>query len=371
MLRRLLLLIFCFSVSAITLAQQPPNWRRFQHLQRGINTSEWFAQSNDYSFQRLKSYTTLEDIDLIKQLGFDHIRISIDPAIFECRSAWDQCERVQALDAVVARALSGNLAVIIDLHPSGEYKKQIATNDSAVDRCVLLWGRIAAHYAKTDPEKLFLELMNEPELNDGYRWAGIQQRILTEVRRNAPEHTLILAGAQYSDIENLVQVPEPTDANIIYNFHYYEPHIFTHQGASWGSPYWMRLSNLPFPASDAEIEEAKKKQSDDVTRWKLTQYQLDQWNEGRIAKEIAFIADWAKQRNMPLTCNEFGSYRTFTRPEDRMRWISAVRKALEENKVGWTMWDYRGGFGVVTKEDGRSVPDPKVLDALGLAVRSR
>ena len=30
------------------------------------------------------------------------------------------------------------------------------------------------------------------------------------------------------------------------------------------------------------------------------------------------------------------------------------------------MWDYSGGFGVVTKKDGRAIPDEVTLKALGL-----
>jgi hypothetical protein len=35
--------------------------------------------------------------------------------------------------------------------------------------------------------------------------------------------------------------------------------------------------------------------------------------------------------------------------------------------VGWAMWDYSGSFGIVTKKDGRSVPDETTLRALGLS----
>ena len=51
---------------------------------------------------------------------------------------------------------------------------------------------------------------------------------------------------------------------------------------------------------------------------------------------------------------------------DRDRWIAIVRRALEQNHIGWTMWDYQGGFGVVTKKDGNTVEDQGVLQALGL-----
>ncbi len=50
-----------------------------------------------------------------------------------------------------------------------------------------------------------------------------------------------------------------------------------------------------------------------------------------------------------------------------MNWIHDVRTALEADGIGWAMWDYRGGFGVVWKEDGKPAKvDDKVVEALGL-----
>ena len=46
--------------------------------------------------------------------------------------------------------------------------------------------------------------------------------------------------------------------------------------------------------------------------------------------------------------------------------VRDARTAFEQNGIGWTMWDYRGGFGVVTKSDGNTVPDPLIVEALGL-----
>ena len=50
-----------------------------------------------------------------------------------------------------------------------------------------------------------------------------------------------------------------------------------------------------------------------------------------------------------------------------MRWIHDVRTALEADGIGWTMWDYRGSFGVVWKQDGQPARvDEQVVEALGL-----
>jgi hypothetical protein len=70
---------------------------------------------------------------------------------------------------------------------------------------------------------------------------------------------------------------------------------------------------------------------------------------------------------VPLICNEFGAYRQFSDPISRANWIHDVRTALEADGIGWAMWDYRGGFGVVTKEDGQPAKvDGAVVGALGL-----
>ncbi len=349
----------------VTAQSNSPAWKRAEHLRHGINASEWFAQSHDYSPQRLRSYSTLDDIGKMHAMGFDHVRISVDPAIFQCDGPWEQCERVQVLDQVVAKALSEQLAVIIDIHPSGDYKRQLSSSDGAVEKFVLLWSRIANYYAKNSPDMLFFEVLNEPEVGV-YRWAGIQQSVVEAIRKAAPSNTIIVTCGEYSNPDDLVRMPEVADSNIIVNFHYYSPHIFTHQGASWGSGYWVNLRQVPFPGTPDLVAAVIAKQTDDFARWKLTQYGLEHWDADHIAGEIHFAADWAKSRNVPLTCNEFGVYRNYSNPDDRMRWLQAVRTALEQNHIGWTMWDYQGGFGVVTKKDGTTTQDDAVLKALGL-----
>lgn len=365
MSRRLLAFVIFISISSVAFTQDSLAFKRAQHLRHGINLSMWFAQSSDYSPARLRTFTTLADVDRVAKMGFDHARISIDPRIFCYDYPWTNCEPVNILDDVVARALSRNLAIIIDLHPTSEYKKSIATSDDATERFAQLWARIAQHFANSDPDKLFFEILNEPEAPDTYRWTGMQLHAAEAIRRVAPNHTLIVAGTRYSDIENLILLPDFADRNVIYNFHYYSPHTFTHQGASWGSAYWVGLHDLPFPSSRQWPADQGATTSE--ARWELLQYKLGRWDAERVNAEIGFAADWARQHHVPLTCNEFGVYRDHTNPADRAAWITTVREALEKNNVGWTMWDYSGGFGVVTVKNGVVTEDPETLRALGLA----
>ncbi|HEX3086559.1 MAG TPA: hypothetical protein VHP99_18635, partial [Pyrinomonadaceae bacterium] len=90
------------------------------------------------------------------------------------------------------------------------------------------------------------------------------------------------------------------------------------------------------------------------------------WNADRIDRDISMAAEWGAEHHVLVTCNEFGAYRLVSNPEDRVRWIADMRTVLERHGIGWTMWDYAGGFSVVNKTNGHPTPDAETVKALGL-----
>jgi len=343
---------------------------RAQHLKRGINASQWFAQAGDYSASRTNRYTDTADIALIARLGFDHVRLSIDAAPLETAfygRGGQNDDFLPRLDKAVDTILGDGLAVLIDLHPSDDYKRQLRDGSENVDRLIILWRKLAAHYANRDPERVFFEVMNEPEVYDSYRWAGIQARLAAAIREEAPKHTIIAAGTNYSDIKDLLALEPLADGNVIYNFHFYEPHEFTHQGATWSTPWWSYTHAIPYPATANSMQELLKQVPDAPSRYQLENYWLDHWDAGHIRALIDEAAEWGRENHVPLICDEFGAFREHADPVSRMNWIRDVRTALEADGIGWAMWDYRGGFGVVHKQDGQPAQaDDAVVKALGL-----
>ena len=346
--------------------------QRATHLRRGINLSEWFAQVYDprgYTKEHFENWTTAGDILLIKQMGFDHVRLSVNPAPMLRRHQADElpAEYLAYLDAAVKMILDQGLAVIIDVHPEADFKEKLATDSSAVEDFTDFWRALAAHYASNSPELLFFEVLNEPEVRDAYRWSGIQTRLAVAIREGAPRNTIIVAGARWSDDDDLLATEPLRDGNVIYNFHFYEPHVFTHQGATWGDSYWHAVRALPYPSSPETAERVAADVPDPQKRLFVVRYGLDHWNAARMDAEFAQVEAWAKHWGVPVTCNEFGVYRKAAKPEDRADWLKDVRGALERHGIGWTMWDYSGGFGVVTKAQGQAaVVDPVTVKALGL-----
>jgi endoglucanase len=344
---------------------------RLAHLQRGINISGWFAQVYDqrgYTKEHFQSWTTAQDIALIHSMGFDHVRLSVDPRPMMMNHRPDEipADYLSYLDAAVRMVLDQGLAVVIDLHPDSEFKARLAKDDSFVQECADFWRALARHYSTWDAERVFLEILNEPEMSDRYRWYGVQAKLAAAIREGAPQHTMIAAGARWSNDDELVFLEPLRDSNVIYNFHFYEPHIFTHQGATWGSYFWHWVKGLHYPSSPESAARVSAGVPDAVDRLAVIRYGQEHWDAARIDAEITQVAEWARQRGVPVMCNEFGVYRDFADPQDREAWIRDVRTSLEGHGMGWAMWDYSGNFGVVTKKDGRNVPDEITLRALGL-----
>jgi len=344
--------------------------QRLANLRHGINTSHWFAQVYDtkgYTKEHFQSWTTAEDIALIKAMGFDHIRLSVNPEpMFRHNQANEiPAEYLGYLDDAAKMILDHGLALVIDIHPESDFKAKLQ-EDSFVEEFSDYWRALAKHYSNLEPDRVFFEILNEPEVRDRYRWYGIQAKLAAAIRAGAPQHTIIAAGAQWSADDQLLFLEPLRDPNVIYNFHFYEPHIFTHQGATWGVNYWHFLKGLPYPSTPESAEKAALQEPDAVNRLYLVRYGLDRWNADRIDAEVSQVAEWAKQRGVPVVCNEFGVYRKNADPNDRAAWIHDLRTSLARHSIGWTMWDYSGGFGVVTKTDGKAVPDEVTLRALGL-----
>jgi endoglucanase len=352
---------------------------RLAHIRHGINLSGWFAQvygSKGYTKEQFQIHTTASDIALIKDAGFDHVRLSVNPQPFmdAARNRDGGAEYFGYLDAAIKMILDAGLAVEIDMHPDSDFKTRLAKEDDFVERFSDFWSMVARRYASSswDPDRVFFEILNEPEMHDAYRWYGVEAKLAAAIRQGAPANTIIAAGARWDDDDDLVFLEPLPDANVIYVFHFYEPHIFTHQGATWGAYYWHWLKGLRYPSSQENAAQVAALVPEARDRMQVIRYGQDHWDASRIEAEINQAADWAKRRGVPLICNEFGVFRDWSDPRDRAAWIQDTRTALERHNIGWAMWDYSGNFGVATKDltknAGKAAMDEVTLRALGLTM---
>jgi endoglucanase len=349
---------------------------RIARLAKGINIPGWFWL-NRRSVNELENRYPDADFQLMKRLGFTHVRVPIDMA-----NVYDENQptllnqtRIDCLDRGIRQILSHELAIIVDIHSISQreggsnYSGPLGTDASFTDTFCRFWNSFARHLSQFDPDWVILEPMNEPVLRgQEEKWPPIQKQVIAAIRSGAPRHSIIATGARWSNLDTLLQLKPLEDPNIIYNFHFYEPHIFTHQGASWSSDWVKSLRDIPYPSSPEAVKDLMEKYSDEQVTRNIRHYGEQRWNAQKIEGRMKLASQWAKKHGVPVICDEWGTYKQYCPPKYRVAWLRDVRESCERFGIGWCMWTFDGSFGVVRRENGTAVVDVDVARALGLNV---
>lgn len=333
-----------------------------QKLTRGVNLSNWFVFRDGDS---KPWHPETEDFQRMQRLGLQHVRVLVDPAWLLDDSGSLRAVALAELRAAISAANAQQLLFVLALQPDDATKLRLAAEPAALQRYAGFCATLAEALKDFSPTQLVVEPLNEPTVEDPARVREMLSRIVAAIRKPMPAHLLAVSGAHFSDVADLVQMQPLDDPGLVYSFHFYEPHNFTHQGALWGWPMWQKLHSLPYPSSPEAVAPILETLEPEA-REHAAYYGEQRWNRDKLAATIEQAAAWGRQHQKPLWCSEFGVLRWNLRNEDRVRWLRDVRELLEARGIRWTHWDYAGAFGLVRGEAGARELDDDAIAALGL-----
>ncbi|TGQ64086.1 glycosyl hydrolase family 5 [Mesorhizobium sp. M00.F.Ca.ET.186.01.1.1] len=379
-------------------------------FRRGVNAWPWFsltrefpAPRTDYDwppFQSQRPVPSTADLRRLRSTGLDFIRLPVDPGPFLAANAATRAKLLAMLEGAVAAAIDADLGIIVNVQANG------ATHYWNPDRMVSstaapqfaayrgLIGELAGRLQGAPSGKVALEPVNEPPQScDSNVWSVVQASLLTAARTAAPSLPLVVTGGCGSMVRGLTALdPAPLAAfePILFTFHYYEPYLFSHQGAPWmREPVYRALNNVPWPASagsldatlasvrgrmaqDSETSEEAKKAAYAETERVLKVYfdaRPDRWF---VDKYLAEVSAWADSHGIApgrIIMGEFGALRTDARytaapNPDRARYVADVRQSAEAAGFPWAFWNLFDGMGMM--DDKTRALDPAMVEALGL-----
>lgn len=348
---------------------------RFARLARGTNLPFWFWLGPRYD-ALLRIHYTDADFATIRGLGFTHVRLPIGLEFVMDPEADDllRHDRLAFIDMALDRALAADLAVIVEIHSTSIEAAEAADytadleDPAFAEMFIAFWESFGAYLSARDPEMVFIEPVNEPVfLGHTQDWLPLQERLVAAIRAVAPEHTLIASGAEWSHVDQLVKLEPLDDPNIVYNFHFYEPFVFTHQGATWSWWAVAPMRAVPYPSSPEAIEEALRLTFDDDAKPYIVNYGDERWDIDTLDEWISRAVTWADDHGgLRLYCGEFGVHKPYAPPEDRAQWHHDVVTVFERYDIGWAMWDYDSNFGLVERSGGETIIDKALVEAMGL-----
>jgi hypothetical protein len=381
-------------------------------LRRGMNLWPWFsltrefpAPRTDYDwppYQPDRPVPRREDFSALRRAGIDFVRIPVDPGPLLAFAGERRARLMDAVAEAVAAALAADLSVIVNLHPNNATHFWTAENllrgrdDPLFRRILALVAAMAGRLGQHDPARVGFEPLNEPPQDCGEAlWPALQSEMVAAARAAAPDLTLVLSGACGSMIAGL-EALDPhaiADRNVIFTFHFYEPYVFSHQGAPWmtGEPMYRYLNAVPWPASagsreaalaaaagrlDADLATpaAEKRRIRAMIERALTDYFNGAPDRGYVDAFFARVAAWSRRHGIApgrILLGEFGALRSdaryvAARPADRARYIRDVREAAEALGLPWAFWNFFDSMGF-TRDDVSRRFDADIAAALGLA----
>lgn len=334
---------------------------------KGVNFTNWLEYRPADKIQR--DMFTKKDFENAVSLGCDVIRIPIhfERMCFE-EDGYRIPEKIVAImDDIAAWSAELKLYVIFDFHNRTDAASFTPLDVEKVLNPV--WTQIAERYKDTS-DYLVYELMNEPHGIEIEAWNAIIYRLHGLIRSIDQKHYLIVGGADWNSTAAMKTLPDFADERVIYNFHFYEPHTFTHQGAGWAN--MQRVRGIPFPY-DPEKMPAMPEDPTETERRCFEEYP----KKGTIEAVEAFFDEYAvfsRERNAPVFCGEFGCSTICVGQEERVFWYKTVTELLDRKGIARTSWDYYGSFGIFQEEPGPELPrfpedlNREICEAMGFTV---
>jgi endoglucanase len=280
------------------------------------------------------------DLGLLKKLGFKSIRLPVAFEYFENEHVPDK-RLFSKIDCAVRQCDLYGFKLIIDYH-NGNFNENNYLTETP--RIINLWLKLTKRYSHVSGDKLFFEPYNEPPHMNPQIWKDAVYNIVTAIRKIDKQRTLIVGASNYNSIYELSRFVRLADDNIIYTFHFYEPFLFTHQGAAWAGDQESTIG-VPFPynAEKFPVINPKAKNTDGEKNY--NQYPRD-GNEQSVMDKLQLIKSWSDKYDVPILCGEYGVYNKYADLDSRCRYIKAVHQSLKTLKIPGMLWDYNDNFSI-------------------------
>jgi endoglucanase len=313
-------------------------FKRAESLDNGISIS-WLEQTwnpNLLDTSEIKS----RDLKLLNKLGFKTIRLPVAFEYYELQHI--PMEKVlERIDAVVNECDKYGFKLIIDNH-YGNLNDNNYVEET--QRTIKIWTLLAKRYFNRNPDNLFFEPYNEPPHMDPAIWKDMIYNIVTAIRKTDKRRTLLVGASNYNSIYELSRFVRLADENIIYTFHFYEPFLFTHQGAEWIGDQEATIG-VPFPYNGEIFPRLNPRAKNTPGESNYNEYRVD-GNERSIKDKLQLVKTWGDKYHVPILCGEYGVYNKYADIDSRCRYIKAVRGELKALKIPGILWDYNTSFSI-------------------------
>ncbi|WP_439506797.1 glycoside hydrolase family 5 protein [Sediminibacterium sp.] len=337
----ILLLVLGFGINKAHTQTNQSIRKIAQSLGQGVNIS--LLEQHWNSPSQLLNTDILPLLTTIAKAGFETVRLPVafDHFVKEGSNQLNE-EILQKLHETYLSANQLNLKMVIVYH----YGKLTNENYTAeTEKIIKFWKQVIADTRHFSTENLFLELYNEPT-TDMDIWKSTATTLVRELRKEDPDRIFIIGGANYNGINELLNMGKLStdDGKLLYTFHFYEPYIFTHQGADW-TPEKTYMVGIPYPYKKRKMPKLKGVAPDAIVKKEFERFPREA-NFAYLYNRIKRIKGEADKLKIPLICTETGVI-NLAADKAKSKYLSDITDIMNSFDIPVMLWDYNDKFSIL------------------------
>lgn len=326
---------------------------KFDGYMAGVNLGGWLSQTRNMTKEHFDAFITEKDIRQIASWGMDHVRLPIDYMLLE-EDHNPFCYKEEGfayIEQCIGWCEKYHLNIILDLHRAAGYafhslnENRLFEDSTLQQRFISLWQEFAKRFLSYGTNVVF-ELLNEIVEPNSDRWNSLSRRAVEGIRGIDPNRVIILGGNHYNSVNTLQELEPIEDKNLVYTFHFYEPHIFTHQKAGW-EPLLKDLEFVvPYPSNQEDYERYLAKPEEFKQKYSFEETIDREYLRRFLQPALTF----AEERKVRLYCGEYGVIENAPM-DSNLRWHSDYCELMKEYGIGRAVWSYKlMNFPMVNRE---------------------
>jgi len=312
----------------------------------GVNLGGWLSQCV-HTKEHYDTFIGEQDFKTISDWGLDHVRLPVDYNLVETDDGTYKEEGFAYIQSAIDWAKKYHLNVILDLHKTAGFffhaeagECGFFTDEKLQERFYRLWEEFTKRYSKYQKMMCF-ELLNEVT-DQSYcaKWNEISTKCIKRIRVLAPEIKILIGSYWNNAVEAVADLAMPVDKNVVYNFHCYEPIIFTHQGAKWVSDKMNLNFRMPLDSTYADYQKYTNENLD------FGNGKYDSLDKTKTVDEAFFeklfeqAIKVAEERDVCLYCGEYGVI-DLADTQSVLDWYKLIGSVLEKHNIGRAAWTYK------------------------------
>jgi endoglucanase len=304
-----------------------PRWR-------GFNLTELAGGQRGQRFRE-------SDFQWMAEWGFDFARLPCSYWAWSTKGNWlviDE-DALRPLDEAIAFGRNYGIHINLNLHripgycvngrelePHLLFDSPPDAMERALEAAVHHWRFLAQRYRDIPEKHLSFDLFNEPPfMADQTRYVRIARTLIAAIREISPARLIVADGADIGQTPVLGLL----DEGIVQSTRGYLPKMISHYTATW-------VPHAEFESFEPPV-------------WPMTDSHGILWNRAKLRTEL--IDKWKPltDRGAPVHVGEWGCFNR-TPHAACLGWMTDLLALWKEAGWGWSMWNLRGGFGIVDSE---------------------